>query len=125
MSEISYIEAKRLILEDYENFIEVEGFSPSQSIAATLEDSVLMMKKSHKVYVSVMVNLSILSLKQKILPDYLLEQQENLKELEGLTKEEQTIYDLDISILNQLLSNHKFIIDEDEEYKLRVKMLLE
>ena len=43
MSEISYLEAKELTLEDYEEFIEEEGFSPNQALAATFEDSVLMM----------------------------------------------------------------------------------
>lgn len=124
MSEISYLEAKELTLEDYEDFIEDEGFSPSQAIAATFEDSVIMMKKSHKVYVSVMVNLSILSLNQKFLPDYLLEKKEVLKKLDGLNEEEQSVYDSDISTLNLLLSNQNFEIDKDEEYKLRVEMLL-
>ncbi|KRN57321.1 hypothetical protein [Carnobacterium divergens] len=124
MSEISYLEAKELTLEDYEDFIEDEGFSPSQAIAATFEDSVLMMKKSHKVYVSVMINLSILSLKENFIPDYLLERQENLSKLEGLNEEEQSAYNWDINVLNQLLSNQNFEIDKDEEYRLRVNMLL-
>ena len=125
MENSSYLKAKELTLEDYEDFIEDEGFSSSQAVAATFEDSVLMMKKSHKVYVSVMVNLSILSLKQDFLPDYLLEKQESLKMVNGLNEEEQSVYDSDISTLNQLLSNQKFEIDKDEEYKLRVNMLLE
>lgn len=124
MSEISYLEAKELTLEDYEDFIEDEGFSPSQAIAATFEDSVLMMKKSHKFYVSVMINLSILSLKENFIPDYLLERQENLSKLEGLNEEEQSAYNWDINALNQLLSNQNFEIDKDEEYRLRVNMLL-
>lgn len=124
MSEISYLEAKELTLEDYEDFIEDEGFSPSQAIAATFEDSVLMMKKSHKVYVSVMINLSFLSLKENFIPDYLLERQENLSKLEGLNEEEQSAYNWDIKALNQLLSNQNFEIDKDEEYRLRVNMLL-
>lgn len=124
MSEISYLEAKELTLEDYEDFIEDEGFSPSQAIAATFEDSVLMMKKCHKVYVSVMINLSILSLKENFIPDYLLERQENLSKLEGLNEEEQSAYNWDINALNQLLSNQNFEIDKDEEYRLRVNMLL-
>lgn len=124
MSEISYLEAKELTLEDYEDFIEDERFSPSQAIAATFEDSVLMMKKSHKVYVSVMINLSILSLKENFIPDYLLERQENLSKLEGLNEEEQSAYNWDINALNQLLSNQNFEIDKDEEYRLRVNMLL-
>lgn len=125
MSELSYLEAKKLTIEDYEDFIEDEGFSPSQAIAATFEDSVVMMRKSHKVYVSVMVNLSILSLKQNFIPDYLLEKQKNLNKLDGLDKEEQTAYDLDISNLNRLLHDKNFEVDKDEEYKLRVDMLLE
>ncbi|MBC2379263.1 hypothetical protein HBP49_13825 [Listeria welshimeri] len=117
MSEISYLEAKELTLEDYEDFIEDEEFSPSQAIAATFEHSVLMMKKSHKVYVSVMINLSILSLKENFMPDYLLERQENLFKLEGLNEEEQSAYNWDINALNQLLSNQNFEIDKDEEYR--------
>ncbi|MGX7418399.1 hypothetical protein ACWOFR_06295 [Carnobacterium gallinarum] len=125
MSEMSYLEAKKLTLEDYEDFIEDEGFSPSQAIAATFEDSVLMMKKSHKVYVSVMINLSILSLNKNFIPDYLLERQESLSKLEDLNEEEQLAYELDINTLNRLLSNQNFEIDKDEEYRLRVNMLLE
>ena len=125
MSEVSYLEAKELILEDYQDFIEDEGFNPNQAIAATLEDSVLMMRKSNKVYVSVMINLSILSLKENFIPDYLLERQENLPKLEGLNEEEQSAYNWDINTLNQLLNNQNFEIDKDEEYRLRVNMLLE
>jgi len=124
MSELNYLEAKKLTIEDYEDFIEDEGFSPSQAIAATFEDSVVMMRKSHKVYISVMVNLSILSLNQNFIPDYLLERQKNLKKLDGLDKEEQTAYDLDLSNLNRLIHDKNFEVDKDEEYKLRVDMLL-
>ena len=124
MKSLSYLEAKELTLEDHEDFIEDEGFGPSQAIAATFEDSVLMMKKSHKVYVSVMINLSILSLRENFIPDYLLERQENLSKLEGLNEEEQSAYNWDINALNQLLSNQNFEIDKDEEYRLRVNMLL-
>lgn len=48
MCEISYLEAKGLTIENYEDFIKDDGFSPSQAIAATFEDSVLMMKKITK-----------------------------------------------------------------------------
>lgn len=124
MSEVSYLEAKELTIEDYQDFIEDEGFNPNQAIAATFEDSILMMRKSNKVYVSVMINLSILSLKENFIPDYLLERQENLSKLDGLNKEEQSAYNMDVNTLNQLLSNQNFEIDKDEEYRLRVNMLL-
>ncbi|MBC1417821.1 hypothetical protein [Listeria fleischmannii] len=124
MSEVSYLEAKELTLEDYEEFVKEEGFNPRQAIAATFEDSVLMMKKSNKVYVSVMAKLSILSLNQNFIPDYLLEKQEDLQKLEGLSEDEQSAYNLDMNNLNQLLRNRNFEVDKDEEYKSRVKMLL-
>ncbi|MBC2317094.1 hypothetical protein HCC18_09545 [Listeria booriae] len=122
MSEISYLEAKELTLED---LLKMKGFTPNQAIAATFEDSVLMMKKSNKVYVSVMINLSILSLNKKFMPNYLLEKQEILPRLENLNEEEQSAYELDINTLNQLLSNQNFEIDKDEEYRVKVNMLLE
>lgn len=124
MSEVSYLEAKELTLEDYEEFVKEEGFNPRQAIAATFEDSVLKMKKSNKVYVSVMAKLSILSLNQNFIPDYLLEKQEDLQKLEGLSEDEQSAYNLDMNNLNQLLRNRNFEVDKDEEYKSRVKMLL-
>lgn len=71
-----------------------------------------------------MINLSILSLKENFIPDYLLERQEHLSKLEGLNEEEQSAYNWDINALNQLLSNQNFEIDKDEEYRLRVNMLL-
>lgn len=45
MKSLSYLEAKKITLEDYEDFAEDEGFNPNQVIAAAFEDSVLMIKK--------------------------------------------------------------------------------
>ena len=45
MKSLSYLETKKLTLEDYEDFAEDEGFNPNQVIAAAFEDSVLMIKK--------------------------------------------------------------------------------
>lgn len=49
--------------------MEDEGFNPNRAIAVTFEDSLLIMKKSNKVYVSVMINLSILSLNKNFIPN--------------------------------------------------------
>lgn len=72
-----------------------------------------------------MINLSILSLNKKFMPNYLLEKQEILPRLENLNEEEQSADELDIDTLNQLLSNQNFEIDKDEEYRVKVNMLLE
>ncbi|MBC1529114.1 hypothetical protein [Listeria booriae] len=59
------------------------------------------------------------------MPNYLLEKQEILPRFENLNEEEQSAYELDINTLNQLLSNQNFEIDKDEEYRVKVNMLLE
>ncbi|MBC1246483.1 hypothetical protein [Listeria booriae] len=66
-----------------------------------------------------------MSLNKKFMPNYLLEKQEILPRLENLNEEEQSADELDIDTLNQLLSNQNFEIDKDEEYRVKVNMLLE
>ncbi|MBC6135778.1 hypothetical protein HB825_13120 [Listeria booriae] len=66
-----------------------------------------------------------MSLNKKFMPNYLLEKQEILPRFENLNEEEQSAYELDINTLNQLLSNQNFEIDKDEEYRVKVNMLLE
>ena len=44
MHDINYIEAKKLTIESYHEFIQ-EGFSSSQAIPAVFEDLVISMKK--------------------------------------------------------------------------------
>ena len=73
MDELSYSDLREVTIEMYNEFIEGEGFSPEQAIAATLEESVLEMRSSKKAYISVIVTLATLSLKHNFIPDYLLE----------------------------------------------------
>jgi len=44
MYDINYIEAKKLVMESYHEFID-EGFTSEQAVAAAFEDLVLSMKK--------------------------------------------------------------------------------
>ncbi|KMN45617.1 hypothetical protein [Bacillus sp. LK2] len=125
MEELGYLEAKELVVDDYNDFIEDEGFTPSQAIAATFEESVLMVRKSKKVYVSVIMTLAILSLKQNFIPDYLLERLDSLKEIDALNDEEKSIYEEEKMNLQKLLDTQNYSIDKDDVYKLRVNMLLE
>jgi hypothetical protein len=69
MDKLDYSDRREMTIEGYTEFIEDEGFSPKQAIAATLEDSVLMMRSSKKAYPSVIVTLATLSLKQNFIPD--------------------------------------------------------
>ena len=57
MHDINYIEAKKLTIESYHEFID-EGFSAEQAIPAVFEDLVISMKKNNKILVAVIQNLS-------------------------------------------------------------------
>lgn len=124
MNEISYAEVKELTIEDFNDFINEEGFTAEQAIAATFEDSVIMMQKSRIAYVSVIVNLSILSMNQNFIPDFLLERQESITRLDDLSEEDKIMYNEDIFNLRKLLENQEYRIEKDEQYRLRVNMLL-
>lgn len=122
MYNINYIEAKKLTIESYNEFID-EGFSPEQAIPATLEDFVISMKKNNTILVAVIQNLSILSLKHNFIPDYLLNRLTDLKISPDLNNDEILEYKKDEKELNTLLKN-KYILDEDESYNERVDNLL-
>ncbi|GAA5107212.1 hypothetical protein GCM10023211_08050 [Orbus sasakiae] len=123
MYNINYIEAKKLTLESYHEFID-EGFSPEQAIPATLEDFVISMKKNNKILIAVIQNLSILSLKHNFIPDYLLNRLSDLKISSDLNNDEILEYKKDEKELNTLLKN-KYTLDEDESYSERVDNLLD
>lgn len=66
MDEISYKIIKEMLVEDYNDFIEKELYSIKQTIAALLEDSVIMIKESNDNYISTIVALAKLSLENDI-----------------------------------------------------------
>ena len=122
MQTINYIEAKKLTLKTYYEFIG-EGFNTEQAIPAVFEDLVISMKKNNKILVAVIQNLSIISLKHNFIPDYLLNKLSKLKINTELNNNEILEYTKDKEELNVLLKN-KYILDEDENYSKRVDILL-
>ena len=122
MHDINYIEAKKLTIESYHEFID-EGFSVEQAIPAVFEDLVISMKKNNKILVAVIQNLSIISLKHNFIPDYLLNRLSDLKINTELNNNEILEYTKDKEELNVLLKN-KYTLDEDESYSKRVDILL-
>ena len=122
MHNINYIEAKKLTIESYHEFID-EGFSVEQAIPAVFEDLVIGMKKNNKILVAVIQNLSIISLKHNFIPDYLLNRLSDLKINTELNNNEILEYTKDKEELNVLLKN-KYTLDEDENYSKRVDILL-
>ena len=122
MHDINYIEAKKLTIESYHEFID-EGFSVEQAIPAVFEDLVISMKKNNKILVAVIQNLSIISLKHNFIPDYLLNRLSDLKINTELNNNEILEYTKDKEELNVLLKN-KYTLDEDENYSKRVDILL-
>lgn len=73
MNNMSYENMKEMLIEDYNDFIEIESYSINQAIAALLEDSVIMMKEDINNYISVIVILTKISLESDIIPNYILE----------------------------------------------------
>ena len=126
IDKLSYTDVIELMIENYNELIEDEGLSPDQAIAATLEDSVLIMRASEKAYVSAIMTLAILSLKQNFIPDYLLERldMDSFKKIEGLDTEEREIFKKEINSLENLLNTSDYKVDKDEAYRMRVNMLL-
>jgi len=124
MDELNYSEARELTIEGYNELIEEDGFSPEHAISAAFEDSIYMMKKSSKVYVSVMLTLSILSLEQKFIPDYLLERIDKLEVVEELNDEEKVIYEDERAKLDKMLETMDYRINKNESYIERARMLI-
>ena len=122
MHNINYIEAKKLTIESYHEFID-EGFSAEQVIPAVFEDLVISMKKNNKILVAVIQNLSIISLKHNFIPDYLLNRLSDLKINTELNNNEILEYTKDKDELNVLLKNN-YTLDEDEHYSKRADILL-
>ena len=122
MHNINYIEAKKLTIESYHEFID-EGFSVEQAIPAVFEDLVISMKKNNKILVAVIQNLSIISLKHNFIPDYLLNRLSDLKINTELNNNEILEYTKDKDELNVLLKNN-YTLDEDEHYSKRADILL-
>ena len=122
MHDINYIEAKKLTIESYHEFID-EGFSVEQAIPAVFEDLVISMKKNNKILVAIIQNLSIISLKHNFIPDYLLNKLSNLKINTELNNNEILEYTKDKVELNVLLKNN-YTLDEDEHYSKRADILL-
>ena len=122
MHTINYIEAKKLTLKTYYDFID-EGFNTKQAIPAVFEDLVISMKQNNKILVAVIQNLSIISLKHNFIPDYLLNRLSDIEMNTDLNNNEVLEYTKDKEELNVLLKN-KYILDEDENYSRRVDILL-
>lgn len=125
MDEISYEIIKEMLVEDYNDFIEKELYSIKQTIAALLEDSVIMMKESNDNYISTIVALAKISLENDIIPNYILERFVNISD--GMMKfykyKENTEFLNDKAFIDDKIKKKDFKIIDDE-YEYRVNMLL-
>lgn len=125
MDEISYKIIKEMLVEDYNDFIEKELYSIKQTIAALLEDSVIMMKESNDNYISTIVALAKISLENDIIPNYILERFVNISD--GMMKfykyKENTEFINDKAFIDDKIKKKDFKIIDDE-YEYRVNMLL-
>ncbi len=126
MDELNYFESKELACESLKDYINNEGFNDEQALAATLEDSIILMKNNKVLYIAVIQSLAIQALNKKIIPDYILE---NIKEISSLDNDflrgdDKKEFIKDNDEIKLKLEQHDFCILEDEEYKMRINMLL-
>ncbi|WP_291562621.1 MULTISPECIES: hypothetical protein [unclassified Clostridium] len=126
MKNIDYKEAMHLAEDSFYEYKDDEGYSIGQSLAAALEDCILMMKKNKVMYNVVIIALSRIGMKYLILPDYLYERVlvilDNFPEdLEPNFAEE---YNNMVNEIKIILEGKKFEIIKDEIYKARVNMIL-
>lgn len=124
---MDYNELKRLIKEDFQIFIEEDGYSPVQAIAATMEGSIRQIKKDKKSYIPTILILALLSLQNGFIPDYLIDRVKNLESKNNYdpSKEEYEQFLSDKKVVDELLNRKKYYIDSDESYKARANMLLD
>ncbi|MFR3520237.1 MAG: hypothetical protein ACLTT4_17650 [Coprobacillus cateniformis] len=125
MNNMSYEIIKEMLIEDYNDFIEIESYSIKQAIAALLEDSVIMMNEDINNYISVIVILAKISLESNIIPNYILERftilSDDMIKLYKYKEIPEFINDT-AYIDNKLKKKNIEIIDD--EYKERVNILL-
>ena len=126
MEKLTYKEIKEMLLDDYSDLIENEGFTPEQAIAAMLEDSVLLMKKDSNNYISTVIGLSLIALKENILPDYLYDRIIKLdnNNFNGYDDEDLKLLLVDKNYINKRINTKNYTLLQDEAYKTRVSMLL-
>lgn len=117
---MDYKEVKELVQETYLEYIEEESYIPSQALAATLEDFAVSMKKNVVFFIAVVNELMIISLAEKLLPDYLeylfLEIEKNSLKGDMLN---------DVTKIERLLNNDCFRHDVDFEYLERIRMIFQ
>ena len=71
MDKLNYLEIKEINIEELEEYINLEGFTKEQAIAATMEDSVVMIRRDDSTYIPSIISLSFLALQWDFLPSFL------------------------------------------------------
>ena len=105
-NDIKYFEAKEFAKDSFDEFFEENEFTFEQSIAAALEDNILPIKKNREVYLGVLVELSLICLENKLLPDYIYYRIEEIVTKKVVTKvsDDKDIFLNDIKIISTLLN---------------------
>jgi|GEM_PF-2874487 len=125
-NDIKYFEAKAFAKDSFNEFFEENEFTFEQSIAAALEDNILPIKKNREVYLGVLVELSLICLENKLLPDYIYYRIEEIVVKKDVTKisDDKDIFLNDIKMISNLLNKKDYSIVKDEIYKMRIDYLL-
>jgi len=120
-----YSEIKEILNNDFGQFINEHTYTPSQAIGALLEDSICMMKQYKDNYISVLALLSVISLQNNFIDDFVYERLEKiLEDLEEYKYRLQSEFLIDKEYLENRLRKHDFTVISNEDYKKRVNILL-
>lgn len=121
-----YLEIKEILIDDFNQFVSGYKYTRDQAIGALLEDSVSIMRNYRDNYVSVIVLLSIISLQNDFIDNFIFERLEriikkNFEEYKYKLLEE---FLIDKEYIDDRLRKNDFIVINNKDYKTRVDVLL-
>ena len=127
MDKLDYLEIKEDLLEDLDEYVNNLKYTREQAIVASFEDCTLMMKAYKDNYVSVIIILSVLSLKNDMIDDFIYERLVKTieKYLDDYTFKDVKEFLEDKIYLEERLKKQDYSISDKAKYKNRANLLLE
>jgi superfamily I DNA/RNA helicase len=130
MIEYTYNELKKDILEEYDEYIQEWNYTPAQSTARIIEESILILKEKKIYQITIFITLALANLEKDLLPDYVRHEIETI-EKENLIEKYKTEYTAfdelveDYKKLLNLLKEKDFqVVEFDGNFTMRINNLL-
>lgn len=130
MIEYSYSELKKDIREEYEEYIEERNYTPVQSSARVLEESLLIIKEKKIYQIIIYLTLALANLEKELLVDYLHDELKNIEKENLIEKNRNEIsnfdeLEVDYKKLRDLLQKEDFqVVNFDNNFIMEFNYLL-